>query len=261
MTDPRVLESVADAAEITDADTVLEIGPGLGHLTRVLASRAQRVVAVEVDAELAAKLKNDFADAQNIQIVHGDFLEREPVEWLASNTKGIVGAGLKPAPTFKIVANLPYYITSAILRHVLQAQDKPRVVVVTVQRQVARRIVAPPPEMSLLAVSVQFFSRPRVVRTIAAGAFYPRPQVDSAVVRLDVYDRPLVAVEDTSRFFKIVRAGFGERRKQLRNSLARNLGIAPGVAAAALERAGIEPKRRAETLSLEEWGALYRELP
>src|SRR5574341_959956 len=263
LTDPQILEGVADAAELTNTDTVLEVGPGLGHLTRVLASRAKRVVAVEVDAGLAAKLKNDFADAQNVEIVQGDFLQREPMEWLQKET-GHIGAEIHPAPLsihFKVVANLPYYITSAILRHILEAQGKPRVVVVTVQREVARRIIARPPEMNLLAVSVQFFSRPRVVRTIAAGAFYQRPQVDSAVVRLDVYDRPPVAVEDTSQFFEIVRAGFGEKRKQLRNSLARNLAIASGAVAAALERAGIDPRRRAETLALEEWGALYRELP
>ncbi len=263
LTDPKILESVADAAEITDTNTVLEIGPGLGHLTRVLASRAKRVVAVEVDADLVAKLRNDFADAHNVSIVQGDFLQREPMEWLRKETNPI-GAGVHPAPRsihYKIVGNLPYYITSAILRHSLEAEDKPCVVVVTVQRQVAQRIIAQPPEMNLLAVSVQFYSRPRIVRTIAAGAFYPRPQVDSAVVRLEVYPVPPIAVQDTNRFFEIVRAGFGERRKQLRNSLSHNLAIAPSVATTALERAGIEPKRRAETLLLEEWGALCRALP
>ncbi len=255
LTDPRILESIVDAAEVTPADTILEIGPGLGHLTRALARRAGRVVAVEVDAELTAKLQNDFADVAHVAILQGDVLDAEPVEWI---TKG--GAGLGPAPSFKVVANLPYYITSAILRHVLQAAHKPRLLVVMVQRQVAQRIVARPPAMSLLAVSVHFFAQPRIVRTIAAGAFYPPPQVDSAVVRMDVFAQARLDPAETARLFEIVRAGFGERRKQLRNSLARGLSREPDAIAAALARAGILPTRRAETLTLDEWVALYRAL-
>jgi 16S rRNA (adenine1518-N6/adenine1519-N6)-dimethyltransferase len=254
LADPRILESIADAAQVESEDVILEIGPGLGHLTRVLARRAGRVVAVEIDRELAAKLTADFADTSDVQIVHGDILQFEPIKLLK--------AGDDPARSvpFKIVANLPYYITSAVLRHILQAAYKPRIVVVMVQREVARRIVAQPPQMSLLAVSVQFFARAQIVRTIAAGAFYPRPKVDSAVVRLDVFEHPLLADQGAERFFEIVRAGFGERRKQLRNSLARGLVLDPDAVAAALSRAHIDPTRRAETLTLAEWRALHREL-
>lgn len=253
LTDARILESIADAAEVTPDDTILEIGPGLGHLTRVLAQRAARVVAVEVDAALVAKLRADFANTTNTVILHGDVLAAEPLEWIAQGG----GADLVPAPSYKIVANLPYYITTAILRHVLEAPHKPRVIVIMVQRQVAHRIVAQPPHMNLLAVSVQFFAQPRIVRTIAAGAFYPRPQVDSAIVRLDVFAQPPRAVQDPSRFFEIVRAGFGGRRKQLRNALAQGLGLAVPAVVAALTRAQIDPARRAETLSVDEWQALY----
>lgn len=250
LTDPRILESIADAAEVTPSDIILEIGPGLGHLTRVLAQRAGRVVAVEVDGDLAAKLRDEFA-ASNVTIVRGDVLRFKPIELLE------LGAGTSPAPLpFKVVANLPYYITSAILRHILEAVPKPRVVVVMVQREVAQRMTTQPPAMNLLAISVQFFAQARVMRTIAAGAFYPRPKVDSAIVRLDVFERPPLSVEDTARFFEIVRAGFGERRKQLHNSLARGLGCAPEVVATALARARIDATRRAETLTLPEWGAL-----
>ena len=252
LTDTRLLESIADAAQVTRDDTILEIGPGMGHLTRVLARRAARVVAVEVDAGLTEKLRADFAAATNVAILQGDVLDAEPLEWIA---KG-VGAG-SPCP-YKIVANLPYYITSAILRHVLETQHKPRVIVVLVQREVAQRIAAQPPEMSLLAVSVQFFAQPRMIRTIAAGAFYPRPQVDSAVVRLDVFETSPYAIEDQRRFFAIVRAGFGERRKQLRNALAHGLGLRAPVVVNALTRAEIDPARRAETLTLEEWSSLDR---
>lgn len=252
LTDPRILESLADAAEVTRADTILEIGPGLGHLTRVLAARAGWVVAVEVDAHLAAKLREDFATTPNVRIVQGDILQHTPGVWLER-------AGLKPALAFKVVANLPYYLTSAILRHILEAAPKPRVVVVMVQREVAQRMLAQPPAMNLLAVSVQFFARVRLVRTIAAGAFYPPPKVDSAVVRLDVFDQPRLAIEDPARFFALVHAGFGERRKQLRNSLARGLSLTTDQVVALLARARIHPTRRAETLALDEWGALYRE--
>jgi 16S rRNA (adenine1518-N6/adenine1519-N6)-dimethyltransferase len=254
LTDTRILESIADAAKITRGDTVLEIGPGLGHLTRVLAARAGRVVAVEVDRGLSAKLAEDFADAPNVEIVQDDIIRREPIEFLRKQNKGVEQVASIP---FTLVANLPYYITSAILQHVLQAAHKPRIAVVMVQREVAQRIIAQPPAMSVLAVSVQFFARARIVRVIPAGAFYPRPKVDSAVVRLDVFDQPPIAVADAPRFFEIVRAGFSGRRKQLRNSLARGLALEPEAAVAALMRARIDPTRRAETLTLEEWGALF----
>lgn len=252
LTDLRILESIANAAELTSADTVLEIGPGLGHLTRVLAERAARVIAVEIDRDLAGKLKETFAATPRIEIIDGDILTREAADWLR-----MPGAGIDPAPHFKVVANLPYYITSAILRHLLESRARPSLVVVMVQREVAQRMTAKPPAMNLLAVSVQFFSRVRVVRTIAPGAFYPRPKVESAVVKLDVFDRPPLGIEDTARFFDLVRAGFGERRKQLRNSLSRGLGVDPLVAASLLQRAHIDSSRRAETLTLDEWGTLY----
>ncbi|MBI5653716.1 MAG: ribosomal RNA small subunit methyltransferase A [Chloroflexi bacterium] len=244
LTDTNILASIADAADITRNDTILEIGPGLGHLTRVLAQRAGRVVAVEVDAELAARLQNEFAAASNVTIVCGDILRYAPFD--------LVGAH------FKIVANLPYYITSAILRHVLETAHKPRVVVVMVQREVAQRIVARPPAMNLLAVSIQVFARPRVMRVVPAGSFYSRPKVDSAVVRLDVEDAPRVA--DSARFFEIARAGFGEKRKQLRNALAHGLNLEREFVETALARARINPSRRAETLTLAEWSAVCHAL-
>jgi 16S rRNA (adenine1518-N6/adenine1519-N6)-dimethyltransferase len=256
LTDARILESIADAADLGPTDSVLEIGPGLGHLTRVLARRARHVVAVEIDRALAAKLTADFVDTPSVKIIHGDILQWEPIELFAS--------GHDPAsatPSFKIVANLPYYITSAILRHVLETAHPPQIVVVMVQREVAQRMIAKPPSMSLLAVSVQFFAQVRVVRTISAGAFYPRPKVDSAVVRLDVLDPPRQTSAETKRFFEMVHAGFGGRRKQLRNSLARGLAIDPDAAARALVHAQIDPTRRAETLTLDEWSTLQRELP
>lgn len=259
LTDPRILESIADAADIAPTDTVLEIGPGLGHLTRVLAHRAGRLIAVEVDRALVTKLTEEFAIQPNVSIMQGNFLDAAPVDWIQRHGNKIAGAGNNPAPVsipFKVVANLPYYITSAILRHLLEAAQKPQVIVVMVQREVAQRIVARPPAMNLLAVSVQFFARPRIVRTIAAGAFYPPPKVDSAVVRLEVNEQARLPAAEVARFFEIVRAGFSGKRKQLRNSLARGLSIEAELIVTALLRAKIQPARRAETLTLDEWLAL-----
>ncbi len=261
LTDARILESIADAADIAPTDTILEIGPGLGHLTRVLARRAGRVIAIEIDSQLAAKLQDEFSSVSNVTIVQANFLDARPAEWIARHGNQIAGAGKIPAPVrmpFKVVANLPYYITSAILRHLLQATRKPSVIVVMVQREVAQRIVAQPPAMNLLAISVQFFARPRIVRTIAAGAFYPPPQVDSAVVRLDVFPEPHLGTRETEEFFEIVHAGFGERRKQLFNALRHRLPDSARSIAQTLANTGIDPTRRAETLTLPEWLALYR---
>ncbi len=158
------------------------------------------------------------------------------------------------------MANLPYYITSAAIRHVQEANPPPQRIVLTVQREVAERIVAAPGELSLLAVSVQFYGRPRIVARIPAGAFVPPPKVDSAVVRIDTHPAPPVEVADVEAFFRVVRAGFGQKRKQIKNSLAAGLGLPGGVAAAALDRAGIDPQRRAQTLSLAEWASLTREI-
>jgi 16S rRNA (adenine1518-N6/adenine1519-N6)-dimethyltransferase len=253
LTDPRILESIVDAAQVDHDDYVLEIGPGLGHLTRVLAQHAAHVVAVEVDSGLVEKLHTVFSADSNVVILQGDVLEAEPFEWIVRGTT----VEREAVPSYKIVANLPYYITSAILRHVLEAVKKPKTIVVMVQREVAHRILARAPQMNLLAVSVQFFARPKIVKTISAGAFYPRPQVDSAVVRLEVPDRSPYSVQDVSRFFTIVRAGFGERRKQIRNALAHGLRLDVPIVLRMLTSAGIDPMRRAETLTIEEWVSLY----
>jgi 16S rRNA (adenine1518-N6/adenine1519-N6)-dimethyltransferase len=156
------------------------------------------------------------------------------------------------------VATLPYYIASAVLRHFLVASMKPHLMVVTVQKEVAQAMVAQVGKMSLLSVSVQFYGKPVIIDYIPARSFYPSPKVDSAIVRIDLYDRPRVAVEDEAAFFGVVRGGFSARRKQLRNSLAQGLEMSPGDAAALLNEARISEKRRAETLSLEEWATIYR---
>jgi len=246
LADPAVLGRIADAAGLQPDDVVLEVGAGLGTLTRLLAERAGRVLAVEIDDGLLKVLREQVAGLANVQIVPGDIL-RVPL------------FGLAPRG-YKLVGNVPYYITSAILRRFLEEAPRPSLLVVTVQREVAERIVAQPGDMSLLAVSVQFYGQPQIVARIPAGAFYPPPEVDSAVLRVVVSEQPAVPGVDERAFFRAVRAGFGQKRKTLRNSLRAGLVLDSGHVAAALARAGIDPERRAETLSLEEWGAVVRAL-
>jgi len=251
LVDQRALERIVEAAELGPEDIVLEIGPGLGTLTRLLAERVGRVIAVELDQRLVAILSQTLADLPNVEIIHGDILELNPVDLLEHQRDSF---------QYKIVANLPYYITSAILRHLLTAEVRPRLMVVTVQLEVAQRITAEPGEMSLLAVSVQFYGRPRIVARIKAGAFYPSPQVDSAVIRIDLDDYPVVEVDDVDSFFEVVRAGFAQRRKQLRNALAAGSALSASEVAQALSKAGVNPKRRAQTLSIKEWAKVWREI-
>jgi 16S rRNA (adenine1518-N6/adenine1519-N6)-dimethyltransferase len=253
LTSESHVRQIVEAAHLTRDDQVLEIGPGLGSLTHHLAEAAGHVVAVELDEQFVSILQSLLGGAQNVAIVHGDILKLSPSD-LLSRYPG-------HAAHYKVVANLPYYITGAVLRHLLAAPPLPQLLVLTVQREVAERICAAPPHMSLLAVSVQFYANPEILSVIPAGAFYPRPKVDSAVVRLWPRPQPDSAADDVGRFFSLVRAGFGQRRKQLRNSLAAGLGLSPAEVEEALNRAGIDFRRRAETLTLAEWGELHRQLP
>jgi len=246
LADPAVLQRIADAADLRPDDAVVEVGAGLGTLTRLLAERAGRVLAVEIDDGLLKVLREQMAGLANVQIVPGDILRVQPF-------------GLTPRG-YKVLGNLPYYITSAILRRFLEQEPRPSLMVTTVQQEVAERIVAGPGEMSLLAVSVQFYGKPRIVSRIPAGAFYPPPEVDSAVLRIDVLEQPAVPGVDEKAFFRAVRAGFGQKRKTLRNSLRAGLVLDAGQVVAALTRAGVDPERRAETLSLAEWGAVVQAL-
>lgn len=243
LTDESTLNKIVTAAQLGPENVVLEVGPGLGHLTRLLARQAGRVIAVELDSQLMPILRDQLAGCDNVELINGDIL------------KATLDS-LLPSSGYMVVANLPYYITSAVLQHFLEAEPPPTRMVVTVQYEVAQRITAQPGDMSLLAVSVQFYSQPQIVTRIKAGAFYPRPEVDSAVVRIDRHSVPPVDVPDTAAFFIVVKAGFAQRRKQLRNSLSAGLQRLQAEVVAALEAAGVDPRRRPETLSLEEWAAI-----
>lgn len=257
--DESHLARIVAAAELTAQDVVLEVGPGPGPLTERLAAHAAHVIAVEADPHLVDFLRTRLSHHTNVHLIHADILHFDPCT---------LSPLLPPTPTpqlpppYKTVANLPYYITSAVLRHLLEAACPPELMVVTVQREVAERVVAHPPDMSLLAVSVQLYAQAEIVGRIPAGAFYPPPQVESAILRL--HRRPALAVpltpDEVARFFSVVRAGFGQKRKQLRNSLAGGLGQPAAVVGRALAQADIDGRRRAETLTLEEWGRLTQAL-
>ena len=241
--DPIALEKIVAAAEIRPTDTVLEIGPGLGSLTRYLAASAREVVAVELDQHLLPPLKAVLAPYQNVRLIHGDILELSPDDLIQEQD-------------YVVAANIPYYITSAVIRHLLESRHKPRRVVLTIQKEVAQRICEQPGDMSLMALSVQVYGRPHIVARVPAGAFFPAPSVDSAVLAIDIYPEPLIPQEHLESFFKLIKAGFSQKRKTLRNSLSSGLAIPSAAAADLLERAGIDPQRRAETLSIEEWHRL-----
>jgi len=246
--DEEVLKVVVSAAELIADDVVMEIGPGLGVLTKELARRAGWVITVELDSSLAAALRQTLSSLENITVVDGDILKLEPVALLQEQK--ITG--------YKIVANLPYYITSAVLRHFLEAKFPPQIMVVMVQKEVAEAIVAKPGRMNLLSVSVQLYGEPKIVSYVSAGCFYPPPEVSSAILKVVLYPQPMVAVDEREGFFGLVRAGFCASRKQLVNSLAQGLGLSKDCALSLLEMAAIIPKRRAETLAIVEWVQLWQ---
>lgn len=265
LVDREILGRIVEAADVAPDDVVVEIGPGLGVLTGALAARAGRVVAVEIDPAMAEILTTTLGDRRNLEIVVDDILRRPAADFAGLDAMRPHDSDDLPAPAvgewrveprFKVVANLPYYITSAVLRHVLEAPVKPARAVVMVQDEVAERMLAAPGRMSILGVAVQLFARPSLICRVPALAFVPPPSVGSAVVRLDVHPAPPVPVDDLGAFFAVVRAGFGQKRKQLRNSIAAGLDLSTADAAAALDAAGIDPRRRAETVTLAEWSAL-----
>ena len=252
--DREVLRLITSAAELAPADLIVEVGPGLGILTKELARQAGWVIAIELDNKLAALLQQTLASFKNVTIINDDVLRIEPGAWLEEQKAGFPQA----ADSYKVVANLPYYITSPVLRHFLEASNKPKIMIVMVQKEVAEAIVAKPGEMSLLSVSVQFYGKPKIISYVPAQCFYPAPEVDSAILRIDLYSQPAVAVTDEGSFFQLVRAGFAAPRKQMVNSLAQGLGLSKAEVLPLLERANIVSRRRAETLTLEEWARLWQ---
>jgi len=244
LVDRSVLQRIIGAAEINADDQVLELGAGTGVLTRELAKHARRVVAVELERDMLSLLAETTGHFANVELVERNMLYVDPAEVFGSEA-------------YKLVANLPYYITAPTFRHFLESTNPPRLLVVMVQYEVAQRIVAEPGDLSLLGVSVQFYGKPEIIAHVPARAFYPAPKVDSAILRIDLKDEVPLTSNQRDSFFRLVQAGFSERRKQLHNSLAHGLHRKDAVVQAWLSAASIDPARRAETLSIEEWLQLW----
>lgn len=245
----KIYDDIVNAAEIGPNDTVLEIGPGLGFLTMKLAAKAKKVIAVELDDRLANYLQIgiDAQDKENVEIVNGDIL------------KFNLGKYIPHGESYKIVANLPYNITSIFLRLFLSGEHKPDSLVLMLQKEVAERIVASPPDMSLLSVSIQYYSEPEIVRIVKAGNFWPEPEVDSAVIKIKTHNLKFKIAED-KRFFRLVHFGFSAKRKMLKNNLAAGLKIDGKIIEKELEKCGLDLKVRAEALTLSNWQKLFAAL-
>jgi 16S rRNA (adenine1518-N6/adenine1519-N6)-dimethyltransferase len=243
----RIYNDIVKAAEINSTDEVLEVGPGLGFLTVRLAQEAKKVVAVELDDQLAAYLKIGFEsrDEKKVKIVNEDVLK--------------FNIGAEFIGKYKIVANLPYNITSIFLRTALTGKQKPELLVLMLQKEVAERIIAEPSEMSMLAVSIQYYADVSIVKKVAAGNFWPEPKVDSAIIKIQV--RPgIYNLEKDKKFFRMVKSGFSAKRKMLKNNLAGGLQIDQKIVVAALQKMNLDLKIRAEDLSLDNWHKLFAEL-
>ena len=241
--DPEILADIAEAAELTGDDVVLEIGPGLGTLTSRLLARANSVTAVEFDTDLARKLPGQFP-GKKLTVVNQDILQFD-LNQLPKN--------------YKVVANVPYYITSKIVEKLMTAENKPSIAALLVQKEVAERIAAEAGNMSVLSVSVQIFAEAELDIEVPRQFFTPPPKVDSQVVVLRTRNNPLITPEDQKDFFRIVKAGFSAKRKKLRSSLSGGLGIDKGMAEELLKNAGISPDARAEDLAIEDWKRLLKE--
>lgn len=244
-----ILAQIAAVASLQPADVVVEVGPGMGALTRIMARQAGHVLAVELDATLVEKLATVLAGLDNIAVVQADILSLHLAEHLPPACK-----------RYKVVANLPYYITTPILRYFFDQHQRPELIVVTVQEEVARRMVATPPNMNFLAVLVQYYGQPEIVRLVPPGAFYPPPRVGSAVVRIALSAQLALDATNAEQFLRLVSAGFSQPRKQLHNPLMQATGRTRGEIIDALHAAGIAEKRRAETLHVQEWLRLLRVL-
>ncbi len=245
MHDPNTLEKIVAAAQVQAGAVVVEVGAGAGALTQVLADAGAQVYAIEVDQRLQPILEQRFDDQNGVYLVFADILK--------TDIPALVGDD-----DYLAVANAPYYISSAILWRFLESRRPPRRMTLTMQYEVAERIISAPGAMNLLAVAVQFYGVPRIVGKLSPAVFWPRPHIYSAIVSIETHQQAPVDVPSAGAFFRVARAGFSQKRKQLRNALAGGLGIKARQAAELLLVADIEPQRRAETLTLEEWARLTR---
>ena len=242
--DKNTLEKLVSAADINRGDTVIEVGPGIGTITAYLAKLAKKVIAVEKDPSLVPILKDTTKGFKNIEIVIGDALkiEKMKIDW-----KLKVG-------NWKLIGNIPYYLTAPLIRKFLEIDIPPKSMTLMVQKEMAQRICAKPPDMSILAVSVQVYAKPEIISYVPRSSFWPEPEVDSAIIRIKSHEARIMNTEtERDAFFRVVKAGFSSPRKQLINNLSNGLKINRANTVEWLTGAGIAPERRAETLAVEEW--------
>jgi 16S rRNA (adenine1518-N6/adenine1519-N6)-dimethyltransferase len=257
LNDSTILKAICDEAQVTERSEVLEIGPGLGTLTRELLRRGASVTAVEFDSTLAQNL------TKNLTCPNPDNLEVEPLDLGDLQHLTVVGSdilrfNLQQLPKgYCVVANIPYYLTSNLIRVLCESSNPFSTAALLIQKEVAERVCAAPGAMSLLSVSAQYYCEVSLGTYVPRELFVPPPKVDSRVLILRYRSSPLFPDVDTKQFFHLVRSGFSQKRKTLHNSLSAGLGISREEAAAILTRASIDPQRRAQTLSLEEWRAIY----
>jgi 16S rRNA (adenine1518-N6/adenine1519-N6)-dimethyltransferase len=252
-----ILEKITQAAGLTSSDLVIEVGPGLGVLTRRLVEKSGHVIAVEVDERMVEVLQNTLGANSNLSLINRDILEVDPLDLIVQESSKFSSKLIQPYQ-YKLVANLPYYITQPIIRRFCEAKLKPALMVVMLQKEVAKNIVAKPGDLSILAISIQFYGKPQIVDIVPAGNFYPAPKVDSAILKIEMYPQPAVAVTSEANFFKTVRAGFCAARKQVANALSQGLDISKPEVRSLMQKAAVEPQKRAETLTLEEWARLEK---
>lgn len=256
LVDSKVLRGIVQSAELTKRDVVLEIGPGLGSLTAELAKSAGAVVAVEIDRKLAGALDENLGAFPNVHIIYEDILRVDPAKVL----EPFIALKSNLTPPLKIVANLPYYITTPVIMKLLESGIKAKTMVFMVQKEVADRMRALPggKDYGALSVAVRYYSRPSVVLEVSPHSFIPGPEVYSAVIKLDIYEKPPVELMDKALFFRLVKAAFGQRRKTLVNALYNtgNIGLGKEQIKAILEKTGIGEKQRGETLSVEQFASL-----
>jgi len=240
LADKKVLKKIIDKSEITEDDIVLEIGPGQGALTNELLKVARKVIAVEKDKRLFEYLKKKFEGAKNLELVNEDILEYLKI------------LDIKDIGCYKIIGNIPYYLTSHLIRKIFELENKPTEIILMVQKEVAERMVAKAGEMSLLAISVQLFSEPEILFDVSRNSFWPKPKVDSAVIRLKVY-KVIKYDIDEDEFFEIVKTGFSSKRKLLVNNLSDKLKIPKEKIYNVFKEIGLDKKGRAQDLSINEW--------
>lgn len=231
--DENILKKIIAAADIKKDDVVLEVGPGLGTLTQALATQAKKVLAVEKDKHLVEVLEETLKEYPNVDVIQSDILKYS-----------------LPSSAYKVVANIPYYLTSHLIRELLESKVPPSLIVLMIQKEVAERMMAKPPNMNLLAVSVQYYAEPKIISAVSQNCFYPKPKIDSAIVTLTAKPKK---EESPDLFFKVVRAGFSQKRKQLANNLANQLKLEKKMVETILLQHNISPQQRAETLTIEDW--------